>query len=98
MGNLKDGKQFSPEFLHMQKRNKMGVNNPNFGSVKSAHTIEKLLKLVYVYNCEDMFYIGSYPTVVCAKTFKLGKDTLSKYIKLGLPYKGKLYSRTKLHI
>lgn len=45
-----------------------------------------------------MSYIGSYPTIVCAKTFKIGKDTLSKYIKSGLPFKGKLYSRIKLHI
>jgi hypothetical protein len=30
MGKLKDGKQFSPEFIFMQKRNKAGENNPNF--------------------------------------------------------------------
>ena len=50
-----------------------------------------------MYNSEDMNYIGSFPTVVCSKTFKIGKDTLSKYIKSGLPFKGKIYSRTKLH-
>lgn len=52
---------------------------------------------MYVYNYEDLSIIGSYSTVDCAKTFKIGKDTLSKYIKSGLPFKGKLYSRTKLH-
>ena len=55
---------------------------------------------------ETMFFLGQYPSlppargregVKCSKTFKLGKDTLSKYIKLGIPFKGKLYSRTKLH-
>jgi group I intron endonuclease len=97
MGKLKDGKQFSPEFIFMQKRNKAGENNPNFGKIKSLETLAKLTKLIYVYNYEDMSIIGSYSTVDCAKTFKMGKDTLSKYIKSGLPFKGKLYSRTKLH-
>lgn len=44
-----------------------------------------------------ILFLEKYPTVECSKTFKLGKDTLSKYIKLGIPFKGKLYSRTKLH-
>lgn len=44
-----------------------------------------------------MSYIGSYPTAECAKTFKIGKDILSKYLKLGFPLKGKIYSRIKLH-
>ena len=44
-----------------------------------------------------MLLLGHYSTVECSKTFKLGKDTLSKYIKLCLPFKGKLYSRTKLN-
>lgn len=97
MGNLKDGKEFSPEFLYMQKRNKVGENNPNYGKKKSPETLARITKLIYVYNYEDLSYIGSYPTVVCAKTFNIGKDTLNKYIKLGLPFKGKLYSKTKLN-
>lgn len=36
-------------------------------------------------------------TPQCSKEFKIGKDTLSKYILNGLPYKGKIYSRVKLH-
>jgi len=95
--NPMSGKQFSPEFLHMQTRNKAGINNPNYGVKKSTTILAKIIKLVYVYNSEDMNYIGSFPTVVCSKTFKIGKDTLSKYIKSGLPFKGKIYSRKKLH-
>jgi hypothetical protein len=49
----------------MQKRNKIGVNNPQFGVIKSSDTIAKLTKLVYVYNSVDMSYIGSYSTVQC---------------------------------
>lgn len=60
-------------------------------------TISKLNKLVYVYNYEDMSFIGSYPTVKCSKEFRMGKDTLSKYILNGLPFKGKLFSRVKIH-
>jgi len=81
----------------MQTRNKAGINNPNFGVKKSNATLAKIIKLVYVYNSEDLIYFGSFPTVVCSKLFKIGKDTLTKYIKSGLPFKGKIYSRTKLH-
>jgi len=73
----------------MQKKDKTGKNNPNFGNKKSTITLSKIIKPVYVYNSEDMTDIGSYPTVECIKTFKIGKDTLSKYLKLGIPYKGK---------
>ena len=69
------GKQYSPEFLHMQTRSKADKKNPNYGVRKSSSTLAKIIKLVYVYNSEDMNYIGSFPTVVCSKTFKLGKDT-----------------------
>ena len=95
--NPMSGKQFSPEFLFMQNQSKKGINNPQFGKKKSAKTLAKLIKLVYVYNSEDMFLIGAYSTVECYKKFNKGKDTLSKYLKSGLPYKGKIYSRTKLH-
>lgn len=64
---------------------------------KSPTTLAKLTKLVYVYKSEDMSLIGAYPTVECFKKFNIGKDTLSKYLRSGLPYKGKIYTRTKLH-
>ena len=37
---------------------------PQFGVI--SDTIEKLTKLVYVYNSVDMSYIGSYSTVQCS--------------------------------
>lgn len=87
----------SPEFIHMQRRCKAGIHNPQFGQIKSADTIIKLSKLIYVYNLVDKTYIGSYSTVQCSKVFKIGKDTLSKYLKNGHPYKGKLFSHVKWH-
>jgi len=57
----------------LQTRNKVGINNPNFGGKKSTATLAKLIKLVYVYNSEDLNYIGSFPTVICSKTFKIGR-------------------------
>jgi hypothetical protein len=90
-------KQLSLEFKYMQTRNKKGINNPLFGTKKSAITLAKITKLVYVYNAEDMSYVDIYPTVKCSKTFKIGKDTLSKYLNSGQAYKGLIYSRTKLH-
>ena len=80
----------------MQNKNRSGENNPLFGKVKSPSTILKITKLVYVYNCLDMALIGEFSTVKCSKEFKMGKDTLKKYIDRGLPYKGKIFSRIKL--
>ena len=91
------GRVKSKEFIEMQNRDRSGSNNPLFGKTKSPSTIVKLTKLVYVYNCLDLSLIGEFSTVNCSKEFKLGKDTLTKYIKSGLPYKGKLFSRKKLY-
>ena len=91
------GKTFSTSFKNMQVRNKAGINNPQFGVKKSDYTIAKLTKLVYVYEFKTKNFIGSYSTVQCSKEFKIGKDTLTKYINNGLPYKNKLFSRIKLH-
>jgi group I intron endonuclease len=95
-GNLNPmwNREFSPEFKHMQNRNKKGLHNPQFGVKKSKVTLSKLTKLVYVYNSKDMHHIGTYSTVECSKTFKMGKDTLTKYLTLGLPFKGHIFSRT----
>ena len=56
-----------------------------------------LTKLLYVYNSVDMSYIGSYSTVQCSKEFNMDKDTLSKYLLNGNPFKGKIFSRVLLH-
>lgn len=53
--------------------------------------------MVYVYDFETKNFISSYSTVQCSKEFKMGKDILTKYIKSGLPYKNKLFSKIKLH-
>jgi hypothetical protein len=44
-----------------------------------------------------MSLIGEFSTVNCSKQFKMGTDTLTKYIKNGLPHKGKIFSRVKFH-
>jgi group I intron endonuclease len=89
-------KTFSPEFINMQKRNKKGINNPMFGIVKSPDTIKKLQKMIFVYEADTRKFIGLYSTVECSKHFKMGKDTLTKYLKSKLPFKGKLFSRLQL--
>lgn len=75
------GKVLSSEFVSMQTRDRKGNNNPMFGVVKSSITLAKLRKLVYVYDYESRNLIGKYSTVDCSKEFKMGKDTLSKYLK-----------------
>lgn len=90
------GKNFATEFIKMQVRNKAGINNPQYGIKKSTSTIAKLTKWIYVYDYETKNLIGTYSTVQCSKHFKMGKDTLTKYLKNGQPYKNKLFSRKKL--
>jgi group I intron endonuclease len=99
-GNLNPmfGKTFSPEFIAMQTRDRKGINNPMFGIVKSSATIAKLQKLVYVYEAETLENIGVFSTVECIKHFKIGKDTLTKYLNSKLPFKGKIFSRVKLEL
>ena len=91
------GKKFSSEFLENQIKDKTGINNSMFGKKKSSETLAKLYKLVYVYEFETKNFIGAYPTVKCSKEFKMGKNTLTKYLNNGLPFKNKLFSRFKLH-
>jgi group I intron endonuclease len=90
------GKNYSTEFIKMQVRNKAGINNPQYGIKKSTSTIAKLTKLIYVYDYETKNLIGTYSTVQCSKHFKMKKDTLTKYLKNGQPYKNNLFSRKKL--
>ena len=80
----------------MQNRDKSGILNPQFGIKKSTETLAKLTKLVYVYDYFTKNLIGTYSTVQCSKELKIGKDTLTKYLKNGLPYKNKIFSRKKL--
>ena len=90
------GKTFALEFISMQTRDKKEVNNPMFGFKKSPATIAKLQKLVYVYEAETLKFIGKFSTVECVKHFKIGKDTLTKYLNNKLPFKGKIFSRVQL--
>lgn len=73
------GKTFSPEFLSMQTKDIRGNLNPMYGTVKSPETLAKLYKMVYVYDAQTFNLIGSYPTVVCKKTFNIGLDTLARF-------------------
>lgn len=90
------GKTFSHEFISMQTRDKKGINNPMYGIKKSPATIAKLQKLVYVYEADTLNSIGVFSTVECIKHFKMGKDTLNKYLNSKLPFKGKIFSRVQL--
>jgi group I intron endonuclease len=90
------GKTFSHEFLEMKKIDRKGINNPMFGKIKSPATITKLQKLVYVYEADTFKFIGVFSTVECAKHFKMGKDTLIKYLNKKHPYKGKIFSGVQL--
>lgn len=100
------GRVKSKEFIDMQTRDKSGSKNPFYGKYKTPSTIAKITKLVYVYDYgrgylpnRDMAtaFLGEFSTVRCSKHYNMGKDTLTKYIKNGLPFKGKIFSHEKLH-
>lgn len=80
----------------MQTKDKSGINNPQYGVIKSPETIAKLSKFVYVYKIETNEYLGQFQTVQCSKHFKMGKDTLQKYLNSGKPFKRLLFVRKKL--
>jgi len=90
------GKTFSPEFLDQQTKDKSGALNPMFGQVKSMETLAKLYKLIHVYDAETLTLLGSYPTVVCKKTYNIGYDTLSRCLNTGEIYKGRIFTRLPL--
>lgn len=89
------GKPKSSEFIAMQRVDRSGANNPQFGVVKSAETVAKLTRLIYVYNL-NFELLGSYSTVGCLSQFKMGSDTLSKYIMNGKAYKGRYFRHTAI--
>nr|AWJ63777.1 GIY-YIG homing endonuclease [Ganoderma sichuanense]UDY67748.1 hypothetical protein [Ganoderma lingzhi]UOL49790.1 hypothetical protein [Ganoderma lingzhi]UOL49902.1 hypothetical protein [Ganoderma lingzhi] len=84
------------EHSNIFKLNRKGSLNPMFGIVKSPATIAKLQKLVYVYEAETLKIIGIFSTVECTKHFKMGKDTLTKYLDSKLSFKGKIFSSVQL--
>jgi hypothetical protein len=43
------GRKFSLEFIERQVHNKIGINNHQFGVIKSSYTLAILTKLVYIY-------------------------------------------------
>lgn len=79
----------------MQARDKSCQNNPQYGVIKTPETVAKLTKLVYVYNLSNGNLLGEYSTINCAKEFKMGKDTLQKYLLNGSPFKGMIFTRIK---
>lgn len=81
----------SKEFIAMQNRDKRGSNNPQYGVVKSPTTIAKLIKTIFVYSITSEELLGVYSTLECSKHYKMGKDTLQKYINTGRPFKGRLF-------
>jgi group I intron endonuclease len=93
--NAMYGRAKSPQFIAMQTRDKTGINNPQFGVVKSIETLAKQTKSVYVYDT-DLVLVGSYSTTQCLSTYRMGSDTLYKYLANGKVYKGHIFRRTKI--
>lgn len=80
----------------MQKTDKKGPLNHQYGKKKSLETILKLRKTIYVYNAETMESLGEFGTTECYRHFKMGSDTIVKYAKSNKPFKGKVFSYIKL--
>ena len=57
-----------------------GLNNPKFNKTLYQFTLDKLFKIIYVYEFDknNKIFIGCYPTVQCYKKFNMGYDTFKK--------------------
>jgi hypothetical protein len=86
----------SPEFIHMQTRDKRGVNNPQYGVIKTTDTIDKLTKYISVYDATTNTLLGTYSTVACIKHYKMGYDTLRKYVNTGKSFKDRIFTRSRV--
>lgn len=81
----------SPEFIYIQKRDKTGKNNPQYGKLKSSETLDKLRKYIYVYDEKTSVFLGKFGRVQCKKTFIIGYDSIQKYLDSGKPFKGRYF-------
>lgn len=92
-GNPMSNRQYSPEFIAEQQKDKNGANNPQFGVVKTPETVAKLTKLVSVYNATTGDYLSRQSTVETAKKYPIGKMTLQARIADGKAHKGYFFKR-----
>jgi len=85
----------SDAFIAQQTRDKSGENNPMFGKPKSEQTLDKLRKMIFVYDVTQNYkLLGVYPTVMCTRLFKLCNNTLKKRINNKEIHNGKyLFSK-----
>lgn len=82
----------SEAFIAQQTRDKSGKNNPMFGKIKSEQTLVKLRKMIFVYDVTQNYkLLGVYPTVMCARLFKLCNNTLKKRINNKEIHNGKYF-------
>ena len=71
----------SDAFTYNQFRDKLGVNNPMYGKTHSEETLNKLRKMIFVYDVTKNYeLIGVYSTVMCSRIFKISNSTLRKRI------------------
>jgi group I intron endonuclease len=92
------GKEKSPEFIEQMYRDKSGSNNPMWRKTHSEETLNKMRKNVYVYDAISKELIKKYDSsVMVKKDFKMGYDTLKKYINSDKPFKGKIFSSIPLN-
>lgn len=96
----------SSEFIAMQIKDKSGINNPQYGVIKKASTIDKLVNNVYVYDALSHEHLGTFSTVECKKHFRMGcflldkktHDTLKKYLDTRKAYLFYIIKKTKIDI
>lgn len=82
----------SPAFIAQQVKDKSKENNPMFGKVKSEETLAKLRKMIFVYDVtQNSKLLGVYPTVTCARIFRICNNTLTKRINNKEIHKGKYF-------
>lgn len=92
----------SPERLAYNSLKYSGKGNPFYGKTYTEVFKERLKKArsksVYVYSASTLILLNSYSeTKTGAESLNLHYSTILKYIKLKIPYKGKLYLREQIN-
>jgi group I intron endonuclease len=91
------GKEKSDQFVKHMFKDRSGVNNPQYGTKKSADTLDKLRKKVYVYD-KNKILIHSYAGIVIAsKEIHISSQTINKYIDTEKMYKNYFFRRGAPH-
>lgn len=86
------GVSFSPEYLSQQSKDRSGLNNPQYGVIKTEKTRAKLTKLVYAYDAATGRVVDQGGVVALKGRLHIGYDKIKEHLATGKPYRGLVFT------